>query len=81
MFDPVALHVDLQCQQQSEEELVLLVQASCCILTHLKGHKLDDVGNAFASDRAFGGAVEVEFHNTHIDSSNLQLTSILVLLL
>lgn len=60
MFDPVALHVDLQCQQQSEEELVLLVQASCCIVIDLKGHKLDYVGDAFAGDGASGGPVQVE---------------------
>lgn len=57
MFDPVALHVDLQRQQQSEEELVLLVQAPCCVLIHLKGHKLYDVSDAFARDRASGGPV------------------------
>lgn len=62
MFDPVALHIDLQCQQQSEEELVLLVQAPRCVLIHLKGHKLYDVGDAFAGDWAFGRPVEVEFH-------------------
>lgn len=62
MFDRVALHVDLQRQQQSEEELVLLIQAPCCILIHLKGHKLYDVGDAFAGDRAFGGPVKTEFH-------------------
>lgn len=62
MCDSVALHIDLQCQQQGEQELVLLVQASCCILIHLKGHKLYDVGNTFAGDWAFGGPVKVELH-------------------
>lgn len=57
MFDPVALHVDLQRQQQCEEKLVLLVQAPCCVLIDLKGHKLYDVGDAFAGNRAFGGPV------------------------
>lgn len=52
MFDPVALHVDLQSQQQSEEELVLFVQTPCCVLVHLEGHELYDVGDAFAGDRA-----------------------------
>lgn len=63
MFDSVALHVNLQRQQQGEEELVLLVQASCCILIHLKGHKLYDVGDTFAGDWAFGGPVKMEFHS------------------
>ena len=57
VFDPVALHVDLQRKQQSEKEFVLLVQATCCIFIHLKGHELNDVGNAFAGDGAFGGPV------------------------
>lgn len=59
MFDPVALHINLQRQQQSEEELVLLVQAPCSVLIHLKGHKLYDVGDAFAGDGAFGGPVKL----------------------
>lgn len=65
MFDPVALHVDLQRQQQSEEELVLFVQAPGCRLVHLEGHKLDDVGDAFAGDGAFGGPVSEEFHSRY----------------
>lgn len=65
MLDLVALHVDLQRQQQSEEELVLLIQAPCSILIHLKGHKLYDVGDAFAGDWAFRGPVKAEFYCTH----------------
>lgn len=59
MFDSVAPHVNLQRQQKGEEELVLLVQAARRILVHLEGHKLDDVADAFASYRAFGGPVRV----------------------
>lgn len=55
MFDSVAPHVNLQRQQQGEEELVLLVQASRRILVNLKGHKLNDVGDALAGDGAFRG--------------------------
>lgn len=55
MFDSVAPHVNLQGQQQGEEELVLLVQASRRILVNLKGHKLNDVGDALAGDGAFRG--------------------------
>lgn len=55
MFDSIAPHVNLQRQQQGEEELVLLVQASRRILVNLKGHKLNDVGDAFAGDGAFRG--------------------------
>lgn len=58
VFDPASLHVNLQRQQQSEEELVLLEQAPCCVLIHLKSHELYDVGDAFAGDRAFGGPVK-----------------------
>lgn len=65
MFDPAALHIDLQRQQQSEKEFVLFIQASCCIFIYLKGHELDDVGNAFAGDRAFGGPVQVEYHDRY----------------
>lgn len=65
MFDPVALHADLQRQQQGEEELVFLVQAARCILIHLKGHKLYDVGDAFAGDWAFGGPEKIKFHSRH----------------
>lgn len=61
MFDPVALHVNLQCQQQGEEELVLLVQTPRRILIHLKGHALYYVGDAFAGDWAFGGPVKADF--------------------
>lgn len=61
MFDSVAPHVNLQRQQQGEEELVLLVQAPRRILEHLEGHKLDDVADALAGDRAFGGPVQVRF--------------------
>lgn len=61
MFDPVALHVDLQSQQQSEEELVFFVQTPCCVLVHLEGHELYNVGDAFAGDRAFRGPVQAEF--------------------
>lgn len=57
MFDPVALHVDFQRQQQGEEKLVLLIQAPRCILIHLKGHELYNVGDPFAGDRALGGPV------------------------
>lgn len=63
MFDSVALHVNLQRQQQGEEELVFLVQPSCCIPVHLKGHELYDVGDAFAGDWAFGGPVHVTIHS------------------
>lgn len=58
MFDLVAPHVYLQRQQQSKEELVLLVKSPCCVLIHLKGHELYDVGDAFTGDRAFGGPVK-----------------------
>ncbi len=65
MLDLVALHVDLQRQQQSEEELVLLVQAPGRILIHLKGHKVYDVGDAFAGDWAFRGPVKDEFQSRY----------------
>lgn len=55
VFDSVAPHVNLQRQQQGEEELVLLVQASRRVLVNLKGHKLNDVGDALAGDGAFRG--------------------------
>lgn len=55
MFDSVAPHVNLQRQQQGEEKLVLLVQASRCVLIYLKGHKLNDVGDALAGDGTFQG--------------------------
>lgn len=55
MFDSVAPHVNLQRQQQGEEKLVLLVQASRRILIHLKGHKFNDVGDALAGDGTFQG--------------------------
>lgn len=54
VFHSVAPHVNLEREQQGEEELVLLVQASGRVLVHLKGHKLDDVGDAFAGDGALG---------------------------
>lgn len=57
VFDPVAPHVNLQRQQQSKEELVLLVQSPCRVLIHLKSHELNDVGDAFTGDGAFGGPV------------------------
>lgn len=57
MFDLVALHVDLQCEQQSEEKLVLFVETPRRVLIHLKGHELYDVGDPFAGDGAFGGSV------------------------
>lgn len=76
MLDPAALHVDLQRQQQREEELVLLVQTPRCVLVHLKGHELYDVGDAFAGDRALGGPVPSTKRNTTvIVSSNSHLIS------
>lgn len=57
MFDLVALHVDLQGEQQSEEKLVLFVETPRRVLIHLKGHELYDVGDPFAGDGAFGGSV------------------------
>lgn len=53
MFDLVAPHVNLQRQQQGEEELVLLVQASRRILINLKGHEFNDVGDTLAGDGTF----------------------------
>ena len=54
VFDAWALHVDLQGQQKSEEELVLLVEPASGIVMHLEGHVIDDVGDAFAGDGALG---------------------------
>ena len=64
MFDLVALHVDLQRQQQREEELVLFVQTPGRVLKHLKGHVLDDVADALGGDGAFGGPVQEGFQST-----------------
>lgn len=72
MFDPVALHADLQRQQQGEEKLVFLVQATCCVLIHLKSHELYDVGDAFAGDWAFEGpGKKVYFHSRHLKFSRI----------
>lgn len=65
MFDPAALHVNLQRQQQGEEELVFFVQAPGRVLEHLKGHELYDVGDAFAGDGTFEGPVQVEYQNIY----------------
>lgn len=78
MLDPVALHVDLQGQQQSEEELVLLVEAACRVLVHLKGHELDNVADAFAGDWAFGGPVEAA-GTTVTASKSMQCLTILAI--
>lgn len=48
VFDSVALHVDLEREQQGEQELVFLIQPSGSILVHLEGHVLDDVGDPLA---------------------------------
>lgn len=48
MFDPVALHVDLESEQKGEQELVFFIQTPSCVLVHLKGHVLDDFGDPFA---------------------------------
>lgn len=48
MFDPVALHVDLESEQQGEQELVFFIQTPSCVPVHLKGHVLDDVSDPLA---------------------------------
>lgn len=48
MFDPVALHVDLESEQQGEQELVFFIQTPSCVHVHLKGHVLDDFGDPLA---------------------------------
>lgn len=61
VFDVVALHVDLQRQQQCEEKLVLFVQTTCSVLIHLKGHELYDAGDPFACDGGFRRSVQIDF--------------------
>ena len=61
MFDFIMLHVNLQRQQQGEQELVLLKQASRCILENLKGHMFYDAGYTFAGDWVFSRPVDVQF--------------------
>lgn len=48
VFDPVALHVDLESEQQGEQELVFFIQTPSCVPVHLKGHVLDDVSDPLA---------------------------------
>lgn len=48
MFDSVALHVDLEREQQGEQELVFLIKPPGSVLVHLEGHVLDDVGDPLA---------------------------------
>lgn len=48
VFDPVALHVDLESEKQGEQELVFFIQTPSCVLVHLEGHVLDDVGDPLA---------------------------------
>lgn len=57
VFDPVALHVDLESEQQGEQEFVLFIQAPSCVLVHLKGHVLNDVGNPLACNWTLWGPV------------------------
>lgn len=66
MFHFVALHVDLQSQQQSKKKLVFFVQAPCCIVVHLKGHELYDARDPFDGNRTFWGPVPVENYNTNV---------------
>lgn len=55
MLDPVPLDVNLQCEQQGEQEFVILVQAPDRILIDLIGHVLYDISNSFACDWALDG--------------------------
>lgn len=53
--DVPGLQVDLQGQQEGEEELVILIQASSCISKRLVGQKLNDVEDPFRGDLGLGG--------------------------
>ena len=51
MLDARGVHVDLECETQSEHELVLLVDAARRVGEHLVGDMLDDVLFSLGGDR------------------------------
>lgn len=55
MGDILGLQVDLECQQQGEEELVVLVEAPGRVAEHLVGEVLHDVAKALGGDLRLGG--------------------------
>ncbi len=60
VFDSVALHVDLESEQQGEQEFVFFIQTPSCIIVHLEGHVLDDVGDPLACNWTLWGPIPQE---------------------
>ena len=53
MSDVVAVHLNLQRQEDGEQELVDLIEATSCVGEGTEGQVLDDVVDSLACDRRF----------------------------
>ena len=51
MSDVVAVHLNLQCQEDGEQELIDLIEATSCVGKGTEGQVLDDVVDSLACDR------------------------------
>ena len=55
VFNLAALHVNLECQEDGEQELMVLIQTTSRVFKHLVRHVLDDVGYTLGCDWALLG--------------------------
>ena len=51
MFYSATLHVHLECQQEGEQELVVLIQSTAGVFEHFVSQELNDVLNPLGWDR------------------------------
>ena len=58
LFDLDAGHVNLESEEHSECELVLLIEASHRVAEHLKRHEVYDVCNTLGRDGRLGGSIK-----------------------
>jgi len=55
MADLLLVQINLQSKQQSEQELMFFIQATCRVPEHFKRQVLDDVLDSFGWNRRFLG--------------------------
>lgn len=65
VFDLAKLHVNLEGQQEGEEELVILIQTTGCVLEHLIRHEFNDVSNTLGRYRTLLGPVNHKSTDTY----------------